>query len=206
MQKESQFLVFPSAIRFFLKSKEQVCLQSFLSRDTCFSFILSLMTQRGLLAQAQQSSYLSSSHAEKMASRLYGFYDQRKQRREKTRQGPITESQLMESATLLTEEKDSLFPNCFDSAAWAPLIRSRLQQTQQLIPDYDDFEFPLHSAEIPNVTLKHVIDLMYCPLPVRYLDGLMRPSLMIARLEASESHDITVPKCFVSLPAAWMDW
>lgn len=56
------------------------------------------------------------------------------------------------------------------------------------------------------MTLKHVLDMMYCPLPVQYSDGNLRPSLMLARLEASECHDITVPKCFASLPATWMDW
>ena len=75
VNKESSFLVFPSAIRFIFKSGEQVLFQSFLSRDTCFSFILSLMTQQGLLEQAQQSYLLSSTKAEKMANALKGFYD-----------------------------------------------------------------------------------------------------------------------------------
>lgn len=45
IKKESSFIVFPNAIRFIFKSGEQILFQSFLSRDTCFSFILSLMTQ-----------------------------------------------------------------------------------------------------------------------------------------------------------------
>lgn len=45
IRKESSLMLFPTAIRFIFKSGEQLLFQSFLSRDTCFSFILSLMTQ-----------------------------------------------------------------------------------------------------------------------------------------------------------------
>ncbi len=112
----------------------------------------------------------------------------------------------MDSATLITEEKDLLFPNCFDSFAWNKEKKARLQQTKELIPDYDGFEFDLHSVTIPNVTLKHVLDMMYCPLPVKFGDGIERPSLMLSRFRASECDNITVPQCFTSFPSAWMDW
>ena len=44
VKKESSMFIFPNAIRFIYKSGEQILFKSFLSRDTCFSFILSLMT------------------------------------------------------------------------------------------------------------------------------------------------------------------
>ena len=40
IKKESAILVFPNSIRFVLKSSEEICFTSFVSRDTCFSLIL----------------------------------------------------------------------------------------------------------------------------------------------------------------------
>ena len=45
IKKESTWVVFPNAIRFTYKNGYQALFRSFLSRDTCFSVILSLMTQ-----------------------------------------------------------------------------------------------------------------------------------------------------------------
>ena len=40
IKKESTLLIFPNAIRFVLKSHEEIVLASFVSRDTCYSLIL----------------------------------------------------------------------------------------------------------------------------------------------------------------------
>jgi len=46
IKKESTLVFFATSIRFFFKSGEQVLLQSFLSRDACYNFMVSLMTKR----------------------------------------------------------------------------------------------------------------------------------------------------------------
>lgn len=40
VKKESTLLIFPNAIRFVMKSHEEIVLASFVSRDTCYSLIL----------------------------------------------------------------------------------------------------------------------------------------------------------------------
>lgn len=78
IKKENTVLVFPNAIRFIFKSGDQLLFQSFISRDTCFSFILSLMTQQGLLEQTRQSQLQSSTRAEKLMTSVKDYYVSRK--------------------------------------------------------------------------------------------------------------------------------
>ena len=40
VKKETTLLIFPNAIRFVMKSREEIVLASFVSRDTCYSLIL----------------------------------------------------------------------------------------------------------------------------------------------------------------------
>ena len=40
IKKESTLLIFPNAIRFVLKSREEIVFASFVSRDTCYSLVL----------------------------------------------------------------------------------------------------------------------------------------------------------------------
>ena len=40
VKKESTLLIFPNAVRFVLKSREEIVFASFVSRDTCYSLIL----------------------------------------------------------------------------------------------------------------------------------------------------------------------
>ena len=48
IKKELTLLIFPDAIRLSLNNGEQTLLKSFVSRDTCYSFILSrVMSLRG---------------------------------------------------------------------------------------------------------------------------------------------------------------
>ena len=74
IKKENTVLVFPNAIRFIFKSGDQLLFQSFISRDTCFSFILSLMTQQGLLEQTRQSEILCKTRAEKIMTQVKDYY------------------------------------------------------------------------------------------------------------------------------------
>ena len=40
IKKESTLLIFPNAIRFVLKTREEIVFASFVSRDTCYSLVL----------------------------------------------------------------------------------------------------------------------------------------------------------------------
>lgn len=58
IKKELTLLIFPDAIRLSLKNGEQILLKSFVSRDTCYSFILSrMMSLRGPEPENIQRKY-----------------------------------------------------------------------------------------------------------------------------------------------------
>ena len=46
IKKETTLVFFANSIRFFFKSGEQILFQSFLSRDACYNFMVSLMNKR----------------------------------------------------------------------------------------------------------------------------------------------------------------
>ncbi len=61
IRKETTLLLFSNSIRLFFKSGEQILFQSFLSRDNCYNFMVSLMTRRGAVEEAQRNGTPSSS-------------------------------------------------------------------------------------------------------------------------------------------------
>jgi hypothetical protein len=54
IKKETTLVFFANSIRFFFKSGEQILFQSFLSRDACYNYLVSLMTKRGRVEQETQ--------------------------------------------------------------------------------------------------------------------------------------------------------
>jgi hypothetical protein len=76
IKKETTLFVFHNAIRFTYKNGYQALFRSFLSRDTCFSFILSLMLQQGLIEQSEQSHQMAGlQKAGKIATALRDYYE-----------------------------------------------------------------------------------------------------------------------------------
>lgn len=176
-------LIFPNAIRFIFQSGDQFLFQSFLSRDTCFSFILSLMTSKGLLEQTKQSYEISSTKAEKMAHALKGYYNSKinssRQHKESSSHSAMAQDeakiQLIMSPILRKGEISSydsnFFPGCFNRKSWRAEIEDRLEMAKSQIKSYADFQYDLLTVQMHDVTLKHVVDSMYNHRPISYFDG-----------------------------------
>jgi hypothetical protein len=115
--------IFRDAIRFTFKSGDTVLFKSFLSRDTCFSFILSRMIGQGMLQQTveslQKTSYKEA--AQNVATKLKVMSSSRTKIPVIPFDEPKSEDYL--SPPVFTESEKSIelsrWPGCYDSAAWS---------------------------------------------------------------------------------------
>lgn len=98
-------------------------------------------------------------------------------------------------------------PGCFNqkSSATKIEIQRRLDIVQNELPEASLFTQDIYSAVLTGVTLKHVVDSMYCSQELPQFDGTTKKSLFVSGLERMSNFDLKfLPGD--SWPEEWFDW
>lgn len=84
-------------------------------------------------------------------------------------------------------------------------IQRRLDIILSELPDAKQFNLDIYSETLTGVTLKHVVDSMYCTQDIPQFDGSYKPSQYAAVLERMSNFDLKfLPS--EPWPETWYEW